>query len=62
MKAIIDFVKTNLPIIAAVLAFGVAAAIGAYLIVRYVKNKKKNAEKPLVTDDETRNRRNNARG
>ena len=51
MKAIIDFVKTNLPIIAAVLAFGVAAAIGAYLIVRYVKNKKKNAEKPLVTDE-----------
>lgn len=51
MKAIIDFVKTNLPIIAAVLAFGVAAAIGAYLIVRYVKNKKKNAEKPSVTDE-----------
>lgn len=51
MKAIIDFVKTNLPIIAAVLAFGVAAVIGAYLIVRYVKNKKKNAEKPSVTDE-----------
>ena len=51
MKAIIDFVKTNLPIIAAVLAFGVAAAIGAYLIVRYVKNKKKNAEKPSVADE-----------
>ena len=51
MKAIIDFVKTNLPIIAAVLAFGVAAAIGAYLIVRYVKNKKKNAEKLSVTDE-----------
>lgn len=51
MKAIIDFVKTNLPIIAAVLAFGVAAVIGAYLIVRYVKNKKKNTEKPSVTDE-----------
>lgn len=44
MKAIIDFVKTNLPIIAAVLAFGVAAAIVAYLLVRYLKNKSKNPE------------------
>lgn len=44
MKAIIDFVKTNLPIIAAVLAFGVAAAIVAYLLVRYFKNKSKKPE------------------
>lgn len=44
MKAIIDFVKTNLPIIAAVLAFGVAAAIVAYLLVRYFKNKSKKTE------------------
>lgn len=44
MKAIIDFVKTNLPIIVAVLAFGVAAAIVAYLLVRYFKNKSKKPE------------------
>lgn len=44
MKEIIDFVKTNLPIIAAVLAFGVAAAIVAYLLVRYFKNKSKKPE------------------
>lgn len=44
MKAIIDFVKTNLPIIAAVLAFGVAAVIVAYLLVRYFKNKSKKPE------------------
>lgn len=44
MKAIINFVKTNLPIIAAVLAFGVAAAIVAYLLVRYFKNKSKKPE------------------
>ena len=42
MKAIIDGIKANLPIIAAVLAFGVAAAIVAYLLVRYFKNKSKN--------------------
>lgn len=41
MKAIIDGIKANLPIIAAVLAFGVAAAIVAYLLVRYFKNKSK---------------------
>ena len=49
MKAIIDFVKTNLPIIAAVLAFGVAAAIVAYLLVRYFKNKSK---KPEIVGEE----------
>lgn len=44
MKAIIDGIKANLPIIAAVLAFGVAAAIVAYLLVRYFKNKSKKPE------------------
>ena len=44
MKAIIDGIKANLPIIAAVLAFGVAAAIVAYLLVRYFKNKRKKTE------------------
>lgn len=44
MKAIIDGIKVNLPIIAAVLAFGVAAAIVAYLLVRYFKNKSKKPE------------------
>lgn len=44
MKAIIDGIKANLPIIAAVLAFGVAAAIVAYLLVRYFKNKSKKTE------------------
>ncbi len=44
MKAIIDGIKANLPIIVAVLAFGVAAAIVAYLLVRYFKNKSKKPE------------------
>lgn len=44
MKAIIDGIKANLPIILAVLAFGVAAAIVAYLLVRYFKNKSKKPE------------------
>ena len=44
MKAIIDEIKANLPIIVAVLAFGVAAAIVAYLLVRYFKNKSKKPE------------------
>lgn len=44
MKAIIDGIKANLPIIAAALAFGVAAAIVAYLLVRYFKNKRKKPE------------------
>ena len=44
MKAIIDGIKANLPIIAAVLEFGVAAAIVAYLLVRYFKNKSKKPE------------------
>lgn len=44
MKAIIDGIKANLPIIVAVLAFGVAAAIVAYLLVRYFKNKRKKPE------------------
>ena len=44
MKAIIDGIKANLTIILAVLAFGVAAAIVAYLLVRYFKNKSKKPE------------------
>lgn len=44
MKAIIDGIKANLPIIVAVLAFGVAAAIVAYLLVRYFKSKSKKPE------------------
>lgn len=44
MKAIIDGIKANLPIMAAVLAFGVAAAIVVYLLVRYFKNKSKKPE------------------
>lgn len=44
MKAIIDGIKAHLPIIAAVLAFGVAAAIVAYMLVRYFKNKSKKPE------------------
>lgn len=44
MKAIIDGIKANLPIIVAVLAFGVAAAIVVYLLVRYFKNKSKKPE------------------
>lgn len=44
MKAIIDGIKANLPIIVAVLAFGVAAAIVAYLLVRYFKNRSKKPE------------------
>lgn len=52
MKAIIDGIKANLPVIAAVLAFGVAAAVAVYFIVKYVKGKKKNDGESAVTGDD----------
>lgn len=52
MKAIIDGIKANLPVIAAVVAFGVAAAVAVYFIVKYVKGKKKNDGEGTVTGDD----------